>query len=112
MSILKIIIFHKNNKKTNKDMTKIEVAVQETTKFSMKDADYLTGDLKNNLEVVRDLKKGLYRKQMVTYGGLLKEIHKEMNLDDVEEGNLVLENEKAYSIVTKWNWQLKNYFVH
>jgi len=48
---------------------------------------------------------------------LLKEIHKELNLDDVEEGNLVRvddeseEDEKAYLVVAQWNWNLKNYFI-
>jgi len=108
----------KNKKKNkNKDMAAIEVAVQETAKYSVKDADYLTGDLKNDLEVVKDLEEGLYRKRMVAYGGLLKEIHKELNLDDVEEGDLVrvddesVEDEKAYSVVAQWNWKFKNYFI-
>jgi len=105
------------NKKKNKEMTAIEAAVQETAKYSVKDADYLTGNLKNDLEVVKDLEEGLYRKRMVAYGGLLKEIHKELNLDDVEEGNLVRvddeseEDEKAYLVVAQWNWNLKNYFI-
>jgi len=107
----------KNKKKNkNKEMTAIEAAVQETAKYSVKDADYLTGNLKNDLEVVKDLEEGLYRKRMVAYGGLLKEIHKELNLDDVEEGDLVRvdneseEDEKAYSVVAQWNWKMKNYY--
>lgn len=106
------------NKKRNKEKeyTAIEAAVQETAKYSVKDADYLTGDLKNDLEVVKDLEEGLYRKRMVAYGGLLKEIHKQLNLDDVEEGDLVRvddeseEDEKAYSVIAQWNWKLKNYY--
>lgn len=106
---------HKKKNK-NKDMTAIEAAVQETAKYSVKDADYLTGNLKNDLEVVKDLEEGLYRKRMVAYGGLLKEIHKELNLDDVEEGDLIRvddeseEDEKAYSVVAQWNWKMKNYY--
>ena len=98
-------------------MTAIEAAVQETAKYSVKDADYLTGNLKNDLEVVKDLEEGLYRKRMVAYGGLLKEIHKELNLDDIEEGDLVRvddeseDDEKAYSVVAQWNWKLKNYYI-
>lgn len=107
------------NKKRNKEKeyTAIESAVQETAKYSVKDTDYLTGSLENNLEVVKDLEEGLYRKRMVAYGGLLKEIHKQLNLDDVEEGDLVQlddeseEDEKAYSVVAQWNWNLKNYFI-
>lgn len=92
--------------------------MQETAKYSVKDSDYLTGNLENDLEVVKDLEKGLYRKRMISYGGLLKEVHKQLNLDDVEDGDLVRvddENleveEKAYSIVATWNWKLQNYYI-
>jgi hypothetical protein len=33
--------------------------------------------------------EGLYRKRLISYGGLLKEIHKELNLDDAEDGDLI-----------------------
>ncbi len=36
-----------------------------------------------------DLEKGLYRKRMLIYGGLLKQKHKILNLDDAEDGNLI-----------------------
>lgn len=108
------------NKKRNKkkEVTAIQAAVQETAKYSVKDADYLTGNLENDLEVVKDLEEGLYRKRMIAYGGLLKKVHKQLNLDDVEEGDLVRvddenldEEEKAYSIVAQWNWKVQNYFI-
>lgn len=92
--------------------------MQETAKYSVKDADYLTDNLENDLEVVKDLEEGLYRKRMIAYGGLLKKVHKQLNLDEVEDGDLVRvddedsdEEEKAYSIVAQWNWKLKNYFI-
>ncbi|WP_186819648.1 protein rep, partial [Kurthia sibirica] len=108
------------NKKRNQEIeyTAIEAAVQETAKYSVKDADYLSGNLENDLEVVKDLEEGLYRKRMVAYGGLLKEIHKQLNLDDVEEGDLIRvddeseEDEKAYSVVAHWNWAMKNYYIY
>lgn len=73
----------------------------------MKDSDYLTGHVENDLDVVKDLEKGLFRKQMIAYGGLLKQVHKELNLDDIEDGDLVRVDEdsdteeKAYSIVAQ-----------
>lgn len=47
------------NKKRNKkkEVTAIQAVVQETAKYSVKVADYLTGNLANDLEVVKDLKK-------------------------------------------------------
>lgn len=108
------------NKKRNKEkeVTAIQAAVQETAKYSVKDSDYLTGNVVNDLEVVKDLEEGLYRKRMIAYGGLLKEMHKKLNLDDVEDGDLVRVDdedsdieEKAYSIVAQWNWKAQNYFI-
>lgn len=108
------------NKKRNKEkeVTAIQAAVQETAKYSVKDSDYLTGNQENDLEVVKDLEEGLYRKRMISYGGLLKVVHKQLNLDDVDEGDLIRVDdedsdveEKAYSIVAFWNWQAQNYFI-
>lgn len=108
------------NKKRNKqsEFTAIEAAVQETAKYAVKDSDYLTGNLENDLEVVKDLEQGLFKKRMISYGGLLKVIHKELNLDDLEEGDLIHVDdeseteEKAYSIIAQWNWNLKNYYIN
>lgn len=70
------------------------------------------------MQIVKDLEEGLHRKRLISYGGLLKEIHKELNLDDVEDGDLIhVDNEdentdeKAYSIIAYWNWERQNYFI-
>lgn len=104
------------SKKT--DVDAMRDAVNETAKYSVKSSDYLTGNLQNDLEVVKDLEQGLYRKRLIAYGGLLKTIHKELNLSDVEDGDLVHiddekeeENETAYKIVALWNWRQENYFL-
>lgn len=63
------------------------------------------------------INKGLHRKRLISYGGLLKEIHKKLNLDDTEEGDLIHtdDDEKAdedgFSIIAMWNWERKNYFI-
>lgn len=113
----RLMKYKKRNKK--KEVTAIQAAVQETAKYSVKDADYLTGNLENDLEVAKDLEEGLYRKRRIAYGGLLKKVHKQLNLDDVEEGDLIRVDdedsdieEKAYSIVARWNWKAQNYFIH
>ena len=38
---------------------------------------------------MNDLEKRLYRKRMLSYGGLLKQKHKVLNLNDAEDGNLI-----------------------
>ncbi|MCD0544095.1 protein rep, partial [Staphylococcus pseudintermedius] len=63
---------------------------------------------------------GLYRKRMLSYGGLLKQKHKILNLDDAEDGNLIQtsddekateEEQKAHSITAIWNFEKQNYFL-
>lgn len=44
--------------------------------------------MKKNQKIISDLEKGLYRKRILSYGGLLKQKHKILNLDDAEDGNL------------------------
>ncbi|HDK4150209.1 TPA: protein rep, partial [Staphylococcus aureus] len=71
-------------------------------------------------EIVKDLEQGLYRKRMLSYGGLLKQKHKILNLDDAEDGNLIQtsddekateEEQKAHSITAIWNFEKQNYFL-
>uniref|UniRef100_UPI0028973256 protein rep n=1 Tax=Staphylococcus aureus TaxID=1280 RepID=UPI0028973256 len=58
----------KPNQKGDKD---IQAAIKETSKYSVKSSDFLTDDDERNQEIVNDLEKGLYRKRMLSYGGLL-----------------------------------------
>ncbi len=46
--------------------------IKETSKYSVKSSDFLTDDDEKNQEIVNDLEKGLYRKRMLSWGGLLK----------------------------------------
>lgn len=108
----------RKGRKTGKKKDGLIGSIYETAKYSVKDSDYLTGDSERDTTVVRDLEMGLYRKRLISYGGLLKEVHKELNLDNVEDGDLVHvddENdevaEKAYSLIATWNWKRQNYFV-
>lgn len=107
----------KPNKKGDSD---IQAAVKETSKYSVKSADFLTDNDKRNLEIVADLEEGLYRKRMISYGGLLKEKHKILNLDDVEDGDLINTSDEekiseteaeANSIIAIWNFQKQNYYL-
>ncbi len=106
----------KPNQKGDKD---IQAAIKETSKYSVKSSDFLTDDDERNQEIVNDLEKGLYRKRMLSYGGLLKQKHKILNLDDAEDGNLIntsdedktTEEEKAHSIIAIWNFEKQNYYL-
>ncbi|HGN7233085.1 TPA: protein rep [Staphylococcus aureus] len=88
--------------------------MKETSKYSVKSSDFLTDDDEKNQEIVSDLEKGLYRKRMLSYGGLLKQKHKILNLDDAEDGNLINttdEEAKAHSITAIWNFEKQNYYL-
>ena len=106
----------KPNQKGDKD---IQAAIKETSKYSVKSSDYLTSNQEKNQEIVKDLEQGLYRKRMLSYGGLLKQKHKILNLDDSEDGNLINtsdektteEEQKAHSIMAIWNYQKQNYYI-
>src|SRR5699024_11270531 len=80
----------------------------------VKDTDFMTDDEERNLQRLADLEEGLYRKRLISYGGLLKEIHKELNLDDAEDGDLIHtdDEEKAdedgFSIIAMWNWERRS----
>lgn len=93
-------------------------AVYETAKYPVKSIDYLTDNHEENLQRVDDLEKGLKRKRLISFGGIFKEIRKELQLDDVETGDLIKtsseEDEELTTgqvIVAKWNWERKNYFI-
>lgn len=108
----------KSKNKDKIDPKDVTPAVLETAKYPVKDSDYLTDNEEQNIQVVADLEEGLNRKRLISYGGLLKEVHKELNLDDVEDGDLIhtdddeeKASEDAFSIVAVWNWKRKNYFI-
>ena len=93
-------------------------AVYETAKYPVKSIDYLTNDHDENLQRVDDLEKGLKGKRLISFGGIFKEIRKELQLEDVESGDLIKtdsEEDKELNtgqiIVARWNWQRQNYFI-
>jgi len=105
-------------KAKNKDKTDIQSAIDETAKYPVKNTDFMTEDEKLNLQRLADLEKGLFKKRLISYGGLLKELHKKLNLDDAEDGDLIhadeektKEDEESFSIIAMWNWDRKNYFI-
>src|SRR5699024_5947187 len=99
----------------NKHKFDIKSAIDETAKYPVKDTEFMTDDEERNLQRLADMEEGLYRKRLIYYGGLLKEIHKELNIDDVEDGDLIHtdDEEKAdedgFSIIAMGNWERKYY---
>lgn len=73
----------KNNKERSKSLA-------EAAKYTVKDSDYL---IENDFELskasVYILALALKRRRLISFGGVLKEIHKALNLDDPLDGDLI-----------------------
>lgn len=88
-------------------------AVLETAKYPTKPIKL---DVEN-MQVVDDLYNGLYRKRQLGYGGLFKTIKKQLQLDDVENGDLIHTSDdkenisKGTEIVAIWNVTKQNYYL-
>lgn len=111
-------------KEIEKDVKKAveeQNAILEVSKYPVKDSDVIVGDsvTSNNVETVLDLDNALAYKRLIAYGGLLKEIHKELNLDDAEDGDLIHVGEEnadeiangAVEVMAYWHVGLKNYVL-
>lgn len=98
----------------------IKKSILETSKYPVKDSEYLTNNFERDSFVVENLETGLYRKRQIGYGLLFKEIRKKLQLDDIEDGDLRMvaanEDEKngdpAKLVYAKWNNFRKNYFIN
>lgn len=93
-------------------------SAQETAKYQVKSADILTRNQEHDLRVIDDLERGLERSRMISFGGLFKEIRKQLQLDDADNGNLIRvgdEDEKigevVREVVAKWDYERRNYFI-
>lgn len=93
-------------------------SVAETAKYAVKDTDYLIEDNKDLTDkTVLELDGALANRRLVAFGGELRKIHKLLNLDDPEDGDLVntdneeeLRDDVKYSIdVYNWNIGYKQY---
>lgn len=97
----------------------VKKAVLETSKYPVKDSDYLTNNIERDSFIVNHLETGLYRKRQIGYGLLFKEIRKALQLDEVEDEDLRIVgadeeeqiSEVAQMIYAKWNNNRKNYFI-
>lgn len=90
-------------------------AIAEVSKYAVKEIENYIGD---NLEVLKVLDSVIHRRRLVSYGGEFKKIHKLLNLDDIENGDLInTDNEqekagKVYEIlIYMFNIGVKNYMV-
>src|SRR5699024_7955312 len=88
------IVQRQSVKENKKKDTEIISAVKENAKYCVKSTDYLKNNFEKNLKVVEDLEIGLHAKRLISYGKLFKTIHKELNLEDEENLNLIQTDDK------------------
>jgi plasmid rolling circle replication initiator protein Rep len=98
-------------KTTTKQQTLKSVA--ESAKYIVKDNDYiLPNDKKKTDSAVMIFDEALANRRLVAFGGELKKIHKQLNLDDAEKGDLVAngEEEKIREdlsfIIERYQWHV------
>ncbi len=95
----------------------LKSAALETAKYQTKSSDYLTKDDAKNLKVIEDLEYALIGSRQISFGGVLKEIRQELQLDDIEKGDLIHSDGKTEEessvvriAVAKFDYFRKNYF--
>ena len=107
----------KPNPRKAKNEMDLRGAIVETAKYPTKPIEKMGKTEKQKLKVTDDLMKALKNKRQIGFGGLFKEIRKELQLEDVENGDLVHiddENEESslgVEIVAQWNWERMTYVV-
>lgn len=108
----------KANKRKGTDS--LQASAEETAKYEVKSADYMTADDERNLVVIKNLEYALAGTRQISYGGLLKQVKQDLQLEDVENGDLVHVGDEDYTkeqmeaaeeVVAKWDFNKQNYFV-
>ena len=90
----------------------ISKSVAESAKYTVKDNDYLIpSDLEMTDNAVAILDYALANRRLVAFGGDLRKIHKELNLDDAENGDLVnTDNEELREdleyVIERYHWHV------
>lgn len=102
----------------NRQKNSLLASAQETAKYQVKSKDILTNNQEQDLQVIDDLEQALAGSRQISYGGLLKEIRKQLQLEDVENGDLINTDsddkqaeQVVREVVAKWDYQRKNYFI-
>jgi plasmid rolling circle replication initiator protein Rep len=93
-------------------------AVAEVAKYALKDSDFLRGDdIEATNRLVGILSKAVYRRRFLAFGGVMKQIAKELEMEKPGEGDLVhIDDETMREDVAtqieayRWNFGLQNYF--
>ena len=93
-------------------------SICEVAKYTVKDNDYLVEDIEMTDNTVSILNNALKGRRLIAFGKKFRKIHKELNLDDAEKGDLINTDvddtirQDVEEIIEnyKWNFGFKQYF--
>ena len=90
--------------------------VAEVAKYTIKDSEFLTKDKKLTDKLVEVLGSSLKNRRLFAFGGVLKQIAKELDTEEPDKGNLIHIDEESFreDIATvleiyRWNFGLADY---
>ena len=103
-------------KTSSKEQTRKSIC--EVAKYTVKDNDYLVEDIEMTDNTVAILNNALKGRRLIAFGKEFRKIHKELNLDDAEKGDLINTDvddtvrPEIEEIIEnyKWNFGFKQYF--
>jgi plasmid rolling circle replication initiator protein Rep len=86
-------------------------SLKEVSKYTVKDTDYISDDKELTDKLVGTLGKALKGRRLYAYGGILKQIAKELNAAQPDNGDETIRNDVGEMVVTyRWNMGLANYY--
>lgn len=93
-------------------------ALKEVSKYTVKDSQFISDDKELTDKLVEILSKALRNRRLYAFGGLLKEIAKDLGAENPEEGDLIhLDEDGIFRddlgwilMVYHWHMGLANYF--
>lgn len=75
-------------------------SIAEIVKYTVKTTDYIfPDDIDNSVSIVQLLDNVLRNRRFVSFGGIFKQYHKKLNLDDFENGDLLNVGDDIKNIV-------------
>lgn len=98
------------------DPASVSAAIAEIAKYTVKGSDYLIpDDWDLTLETVALLDQVLNKRRFIGFGGIFKDWHKKLNLDDPDDGDLVHTDDEPPAsdldpiVVYQWSTGYKQY---
>lgn len=102
--------------KPSKKDGELVASAKEVAKYTVKSSDYISDDSASDKEIIKELETALHHKRQISFGGLFKEIRKELQLDKKEDDLIHVDdkldtNKAVDCVVYRWNKNFSNYVL-